>query len=120
MVRVVLSFGFHPVPKPKHKRNRPTAKQRGAISKDVYAAALERSGGRCERCGLMRELQCAHLVRRWRIEEKTSVNDVAMLCGPSVNTGTCHNIVDYSAEGRKWAEQKRREQHEGTEKDVKY
>lgn len=102
-VLVVVSFGFHPVPKPKYKRNKPTAKQRGAISKDVYAAALERSGGRCERCGLVRELQCAHLIRRWQIEEKTSINDVAMLCGPSVNSDTCHHYIDYTAEGKQWA-----------------
>lgn len=99
----MVSFGFHPVPKPKYKRNRPTAKQRGAISKDVYAAVLERSGGRCERCGFVRELQCAHLVRRWNIEGKTTVKDVAMLCGPSVNSGTCHHYIDYTAEGKQWA-----------------
>ena len=27
-----------------------------------------------------------------------------MLCGPAVNTGTCHNAIDYTAAGRKWAE----------------
>ncbi|MEK3718917.1 hypothetical protein [Paenibacillus sp. FSL R7-0333] len=96
------AFGFHPVKKPKHKRNSPTAKQRGKITTEVYEAALERSGGYCERCGRSGQLQCAHLVRRWNIEVSTTVNDVAMLCGPSVNTGTCHNFVDYTAEGKQW------------------
>jgi hypothetical protein len=81
----------------------------------VYAAALERSGGCCERCGSSEGLQCAHLARRWQIENETTVNDVAMLCGPSVNTGTCHHYVDYSAAGKEWAAQRRREQHERTE-----
>ncbi|WP_341348620.1 hypothetical protein [Paenibacillus sp. FSL H3-0469] len=105
----MVSFGFHPVPKPKHKRNKPTAKQRGAISKEVYAAALERSGGCCEQCGSTKGLQCAHLLRRWQIEGETTVNDVAMLCGPSVNSGTCHHYVDYTAGGKQWAINKREE-----------
>lgn len=105
----MVSFGFHPVPKPKHKRNKPTAKQRGAISKEVYSAALERSGGRCEQCGSTEGLQCAHLLRRWQIEGETTVNDVAMLCGPSVNSGTCHHYVDYTAGGKQWALNKRTE-----------
>ncbi|OMD85657.1 hypothetical protein BSK49_19265 [Paenibacillus odorifer] len=97
------AFGFHPVPKPAHKRNKPTAKQRGAISNEVYNAAMERSGGRCECCGSKEGLQCAHLIRRWQIDGKTTVNDVAMLCGPSVNTGTCHNWIDYTKDGKQWA-----------------
>lgn len=110
-------FRSNPVPKPKHKRNKPTAKQRGAISSEVYQAALERSGGRCERCGSTEGLQCAHLVRRWKIEGRTTVNDVAMLCGPSVNSGTCHHYVDYTAEGKEWAKELRQEQYERTESD---
>ncbi|MEK3770084.1 hypothetical protein MKY14_16150 [Paenibacillus sp. FSL R5-0887] len=97
------TFGFHPAKKPKHKRNKPTAKQRGAISNEVYNAAMERSGGRCERCGRIEGLQCAHLIRRWQIDGKTTVKDVAMLCGPSVNTGTCHNWIDYTKDGKQWA-----------------
>ena len=99
----MYDFGHHPVAKPKHRRNKPTTKMRGRIKPEVYAAAMERSGGRCERCGQYRELQCAHLIRRWKIENETTVNDVAMLCGPSVNTGTCHNWIDYTAEGKEWA-----------------
>lgn len=101
------TFEFRPCPKPDFKREKPTAKQRGATSKAVYAAALARSGGRCERCGCVGELQCAHLIRRRLIKDKTTVNDVAMLCGPSVNTGTCHNWVDYTEEGREWGKAKR-------------
>jgi hypothetical protein len=103
----------NPVPKPRYKRTRPTARQRGRITKEVYQAALERSQGRCERCGRNGPLECAHLVRRWRIEGRTTVADVAMLCGPSTNTGTCHNWVDYTREGREWAETFRRRLYGG-------
>ncbi|CDN41682.1 Putative uncharacterized protein [Paenibacillus sp. P22] len=98
-------FGFNPAPKPVHKRAKKTAKQRGQISPAVYAKAAERAGGRCERCGRRDAwmLQCAHLVRRWTLEETTE-RDVAMLCGPSVNSGTCHWWVDYSRAGKEWAE----------------
>lgn len=104
-------FTFNPAPKPKHKRNSPTAKQRGAISKDVYNAAMERSGGRCERCGSTEGLQCAHLIRRWQVEGGTTVDDVAMLCGPSVNSGTCHHWIDYTQEGKQWATDLRERQY---------
>lgn len=104
-----MSFKHNPVPKPSHKRTKKTAKQRGAISSAVYQAAMERSGGVCERCGRGGYLECAHLIRRWKIETETTVNDVAMVCAPAVNSGTCHNWIDYTADGREWALEKRDE-----------
>lgn len=106
-----MTLPFNPVPKPKTRRLKPTTKQRGRISPEAYQVAYDRAGGRCERCGKpgsqeYGSLQCAHLVRRWKLD-KTTANDVAMLCGPSVNTGTCHNWIDYTREGRKWAERYR-------------
>ncbi|MFW5438830.1 hypothetical protein [Paenibacillus apiarius] len=113
-----MTFDYRPVDKPKHRRLKPTTKQRGRISPEVYQAAYERSGGRCERCHKAGSqeygtLQCAHLVRRWKLDETTE-NDVAMLCGPSVNSGTCHHWVDYTREGREWAEQLRKKFYDGT------
>lgn len=99
----MTEFGFNPAPKPSYRRRKPTTKMRGRISSDVYNKAVVRSGGRCERCGSVEGLQCAHLIRRWKIDGETTVNDVAMLCGPSVNSGTCHNWIDYTKEGREWA-----------------
>lgn len=96
-------LGHYPVPKPSHRRRKPTSKMRGRITPEVYNKALERSGGRCERCGIAGYLEAAHLIRRWKIEERTTANDIAMLCGPVVNTGTCHNWVDYTRKGREWA-----------------
>jgi len=102
-----MQFPLRPVPKPNFGRSKPTAKERGKITKDVYAKASARAGGRCECCkepfGWDRPAECAHLVRRWKLPETTD-KDVAMLCGPAVNTGTCHNAIDYTAAGRKWAE----------------
>lgn len=102
-----MDFGFNPRPKPSYRRRKPTSKMRGRITPEVYQAAMERSGGRCERCGKYGQLQAAHLIRRWKIEGSTTANDIAMLCGPSVNTGTCHNWIDYTAKGREWAEKYR-------------
>ncbi|WP_433943498.1 hypothetical protein [Paenibacillus sp. SN-8-1] len=89
---------------------------RGRIKPEVYKAAMERSGGRCERCGIGGYLEAAHLIRRWKIETETTVQDIAMLCGPVVNTGTCHNWVDYTAEGREWAEKYRDSLYECSDK----
>ncbi len=98
-----MNFGFNPVSKPSHKRKKKTAKQRGAISNEVYNAAYERSGGVCERCGKGWYLECAHLIRRWKIETETTVNDVAMLCAPQGQTGTCHHWIDSTRTGKEWA-----------------
>ncbi|NWL87586.1 HNH endonuclease [Paenibacillus sp. 79R4] len=104
-----MNFEYNPVSKPSYRRRKPTSKMRGRITPDVYQTALERSGGRCERCNKTGYLEAAHLVRRWKIEGSTTANDIAMLCGPAVNTGTCHNWVDYTAEGRAWAEEYRQQ-----------
>lgn len=105
-----------PVPKPKHERGSRTAKQRGAISAKVANLVDVRSGGACELCGWRpghrdpsgkrMTLERAHLRRRWKQEETTGV-EVAKLCGPSTSVGTCHWWIDYTREGREWAEQYR-------------
>jgi len=107
-----MQFPLRAVPKPNHGRIKPKAKDRGKITKEVYATAWVRSGGHCERCGVLFSYEhppeCAHLVRRWKLPE-TTAEDVAMLCGPSVNSNTCHNDVDYTKSGRAWAEAYRTE-----------
>lgn len=89
-----------PYPKEKqlyHKRIKLKAKQRGAITKEVYAAAAERANGRCESCGRHTDLQAAHLVRRWKLP-RTTAQDIAMLCLD------CHIWADNTKDGREWLE----------------
>lgn len=99
-------------PKKIHRnRNAPRLRDRGRVHPEVYNEAYERSGGRCERCGYKDGsidpsgqkwgLEAAHVVRRRHLSE-TTADDLIMLCGPSVNTGTCHNFADYSKAGRDW------------------
>ena len=107
-----LANEWNPVPKPKYGRSKKTAKERGFITKAVYDEAAHRAQGRCEWCGWAAGsfdptgrrwgLEAAHLIRRRNCDE-TTAQDIAMLCGPSVNSGTCHNKVDYTREGRQWA-----------------
>jgi len=109
----MIQFTLNEVPKPSYKRRKPTQGQRGAIPSKAREIALIRSGGRCERCGWVNGsydptgrrmgLQAAHLIRRRNIEKRTEAYDIAYLCGPSVNTHTCHWWVDHTQEGREWA-----------------
>jgi len=92
---------FNPVPKPNFPRRKPTAKQRGAVTTKVRQQLYERSGGYCERCGYSGQLQAAHVTRRWKIEGRTTVNDLLHLCVK------CHIWADNTAEGRAWLDTNR-------------
>lgn len=115
-------YTYNPAPKPTHNRNKPKLKDRGRISPEVYEEAYARSNGHCERCkwkdgsidntGMRWRLEAAHLIRRRHLDE-TTAEDIAMLCGPQVNSGTCHNWVDMTREGREWAENLRNELMKG-------
>lgn len=88
-------FTLNQVLKPQHKRNKPTARQRGAISPKVRQQLAERSQGVCERCGRGGvALQAAHVTRRWQIDGRTTVDDLLHLCVP------CHVFADTTKEGR--------------------
>ncbi|MFD1990062.1 hypothetical protein ACFSGI_08830 [Paenibacillus nicotianae] len=91
---------FRPVPKPKHKRLKPTARERGAVSKEVYATIMEREHECCGRCYSGHNLQAAHLERRWKLQ-LTTYKDVCILCHD------CHYWADNTAEGREWLKAKR-------------
>ena len=81
------------------------------ITKEVREEVLERSEGKCERCGRSRAyaFEMAHLVNASQGGRGDDPANVVLLCGPSVNTGTCHNFADYTVEGRKWKLNKRKE-----------
>lgn len=87
----------HPV---NHKRIKPTAKQRGSISPSVRKALRERSGGRCERPGCHNDAHhAAHVTRRWKLSERTTVNDLLHLCI------YCHAWADQTSDGRAYLRQ---------------
>lgn len=83
-------------PKPSHKRNKPLARTRGAITPKIRKQLTERSQGACERCKRQGvPLQAAHTIRRWQLE-RTTTSVLAHLCLP------CHLHCDNTAEGREW------------------
>lgn len=98
-------------PKPNHKRRIP---KRGNVSKITNKArqeVIKRSEGKCERCGRSRSyaFEVSHLVQASQGGRGDDPANLVLLCGPSVNTGTCHNFADYTAKGREWRMQKRKE-----------
>ncbi len=99
---------FHPVPKPKRKRHKQTRGQRAKITQKARQAVYERANGKCEHCGRTRaySFEVAHLISAAQGGRGDDPTNLALLCGPSVNTGTCHNWADYTADGREWRKQK--------------
>lgn len=99
------------VPKPKHKRLKPKRGNASRITQNVRNEVLRRSEGKCERCGRTRSyaFEMAHLVQASHLGRGDDPANVVLLCGPSVNTGTCHNFADYTSDGREWRTQKRKE-----------
>lgn len=102
------------VPKPSHKRRTKTRKERGKITPRVAEEVLERAGGVCERCGLppvygsyRDRLELAHLEQKSQGGRGDIPWNVAALCGPSVNSGTCHWLIDSRRkENWEWVENK--------------
>ncbi|MCT1575665.1 HNH endonuclease [Oceanobacillus kimchii] len=99
------------VPKPNHKRRKPKRGQLSKITPKVREEVKHRSGGKCERCGTYQaySFEMAHLRSAAQLGRGDEPWNVALLCGPSVNSGTCHNWADYTAEGREWRLSKRQE-----------
>lgn len=98
------------VPKRQFKRIKPTQRQLGEISARVRKIVNDRTSfapiGCCECClknrnGFMR-LEQAHITSRVRIGHKTTEYDLARLCGPSTQSGTCHHWVESTRQGKEW------------------
>lgn len=102
---------FRPVPKPKHRRGKPKRSQITRITQKVRDEVLRRSEGKCERCGRSNAyaFEMSHLKQASQGGRGDDPANVVLLCGPSVNSGTCHRFVDYTAKGREWRMQKRKE-----------
>jgi 5-methylcytosine-specific restriction endonuclease McrA len=101
------------VPKinPNHKRRKPKIKDITRITNKARQEVLRRSEGKCERCGRSRSyaFEVSHLRQASKIGSGSDPANLVLLCGPSVNTGTCHWFADSTAEGREWRMQKHEE-----------
>lgn len=90
----------------KSVRVQPTQRQMGEINAKVRKQVNDRSMNRCERCHKHKlsvwTLEQAHIDSRVRITHKTTANDLARLCGPSTESGTCHHWVESTQEGKSW------------------
>lgn len=89
----------------RHRRRVKKQRERTRIPPSVAEFIWERDQGCCVRCGKhytqVWTMEIAHIIPRSSLGEGVPQN-LALLCGPSVNTGTCHNIVDYTRSGREW------------------
>jgi hypothetical protein len=101
------------IPKPQHKRRRRKRGQLSKITERVSKEVMRRSNECCERCGVNRNgayaLERAHLINASQLGSGREPWNVALLCGPKVNTGTCHQWADETREGREWKQRKRKE-----------
>ena len=99
------------VPKPNFPRRKPKRGQLSKITQKVRQEVLNRSEHKCERCGRTNAyaFEMAHLVQASQLGRGDDPTNIVLLCGPSTNSGTCHNFADYTAEGREWRTEKRKE-----------
>jgi len=94
-----------------HKRKSPKRKDVTRITQKARDEVLRRSEGKCECCGRTSAyaFEVAHLKGAAQGGSGSEPSNLALLCGPSVNTGTCHNWADYTKEGKEWRTEKRKE-----------
>ncbi|WP_121605333.1 HNH endonuclease [Virgibacillus sp. Bac332] len=88
----------------KSKRIKPKRGQLTKITQNVRKEVLERSGGCCERCGKHSSwgMEMSHLVQASQGGRGDLPSNIVLLCGPSVQTGTCHHFADHTKAGREW------------------
>lgn len=106
---------WNPVYKPKHKRIKPTQKQKGNISNSIRKKVNKRSEvdgyPRCEGCHKNKSacmtLENAHIESRGSIDHMTTENDLLRLCGPSTDSGTCHHYVESTKAGKQYMRDQR-------------
>lgn len=106
-----MTFSFNPTPKPSYKRVKQTRKQNGKVTKEIYEQVVKRDRFKCVRCGKTAldkdkhgfsiKLEVAHVENKSQGGSGDKKN-LALLCGPKVNSGTCHNWVDETREGKDW------------------
>ncbi|MDH2334255.1 hypothetical protein [Paenibacillus polymyxa] len=96
----------------KKKRGNHTAIT-SAVREEVDRRASEHTGYVvCERCGVSRPalwFEKAHLVNASQYGSGSEPWNIANLCGPRSESGTCHQFADDTAAGRAWKMSKRNE-----------
>lgn len=103
-----MDFGFHPVAKPSHGRNKTKRGKHTAISDKCSTEVHRRSASRdgvdtCEFCGTTKPrnwFERAHLVNASQYGSGNEPWNIALVCGPKTETGTCHQIIDETALGK--------------------
>src|SRR5699024_11670556 len=96
---------------PNHKRRVPLRRNHTRITLTVTNEVMYRSEGKCECCGRTNAyaFERAHLINASQGGSGSDPANIVWLCGPSVNSGTCHHWADSTAEGREWRKKKRKE-----------
>ncbi|MDQ0091628.1 hypothetical protein J2T12_005068 [Paenibacillus anaericanus] len=111
----MIDFGFNPVSKPDYERNKPKRGKHTAItdkcSTEVHRRSSELNGCiTCELCGTTSpriRFERAHLVNASQYGSGNEPWNIADVCGPKTDTGTCHQIIDETALGKRIKQQKR-------------
>lgn len=98
-------------PKPKHRRLKPKRGSQTKITAKVRQEVLRRSNSCCERCGRHSSwgMEMAHCLSAAKGGKGSEAYNVILLCGPSIQNGTCHFFADHTREGREWRMNKRDE-----------
>lgn len=99
------------VPKPIHNRRTQRRRNLTRITANVRKEVLERSERACERCRRTQAyaFEMAHLDNASQGGKGGDPANIVLLCGPKVNTGTCHHWADSTTEGREWKKTKKAE-----------
>lgn len=89
-------FEYRPVPKPQHKRGKPSRSVISNLSAKEDKRLKERSNGVCEKCDRQRATERAHVVRRQNHSVRPVAEDFVHLCT------ACHRWCDSGEQGRQW------------------
>ncbi|MBP1907801.1 hypothetical protein J2Z32_004490 [Paenibacillus turicensis] len=112
-----MDFELRSVPKPNFGRNKQKRGKHTEItdkcSREVHRRSSEQTGvDTCELCKTTRPrnwFERAHIVNASQYGSGSEPWNIALVCGPKTETGTCHQIIDETALGKRIKEQKQRE-----------
>lgn len=96
------------IPKPNHKRSKPTRKERGKFSSETIQAIYIRDNGRCVKCGASHDLEGIPHHITYRSQggkgEKRNGCIICRSCHRWVHDGQPGPNGELSKEGRYWFE----------------